>query len=324
MHSSKAKVSVVTRTKDRPLTLERVANTLKQQLFQDFVWVVVNDGGDTVPVERIVSSSEVTHVVIHHATSQGRASAANVGMFATDTEYLVWLDDDDTWHPRFLLETVNFLDSSQGRYEGVVTHTQVIREKMVDGALVPVGNGKRYMPKHITIESLMGDNPFPIISFVFSRRLLETVGGVDESITHCEDWYFNQKAIMHYRIAVIPEILAYYHQRQRSDSKAYANKVTSSSIAQLEECLVWKDDLVRKSIKSGMIDHGLLLMLGRLDWSLGRVEPFITRCANACQRLGLVFLGRATKKGVQWVQTLFRVIMRREPDGRHFKNTTND
>ncbi len=38
-------VTVITRTKNRPLLLHRAARSVALQKFRDFEWVVVNDGG---------------------------------------------------------------------------------------------------------------------------------------------------------------------------------------------------------------------------------------------------------------------------------------
>ena len=46
-----SRVVVVTRTKDRPVLLRRAMESVLSQSFQDWVHVVVNDGGDPVPVD---------------------------------------------------------------------------------------------------------------------------------------------------------------------------------------------------------------------------------------------------------------------------------
>ena len=74
MIASLAKVAIITRTKNRPLLLERALNSVSSQTLKDFVWVIVNDGGDQEPVNQIVASGQNDGLVvkcIHNQESLG-------------------------------------------------------------------------------------------------------------------------------------------------------------------------------------------------------------------------------------------------------------
>ncbi|WP_363323715.1 glycosyltransferase, partial [Accumulibacter sp.] len=43
-------VAVITRTKDRPLLLQRALESVSGQSLTDIQWVIVNDGGEPAPV----------------------------------------------------------------------------------------------------------------------------------------------------------------------------------------------------------------------------------------------------------------------------------
>lgn len=51
------RVAVITRTKDRKILLRRALESVCGQTFQDFMWVVVNDGGNREEVDRIVEEA---------------------------------------------------------------------------------------------------------------------------------------------------------------------------------------------------------------------------------------------------------------------------
>ena len=69
--------------------------------------VVVNDGGEPAEVDRVVAEAAVPVEVVHIAPGAGgRCIAANVGVRAAGTEFVVLHDDDDRWHPEFLARTV--------------------------------------------------------------------------------------------------------------------------------------------------------------------------------------------------------------------------
>lgn len=50
-NSHAGRVAVITRTKDRPVMLERCAESVLGQTYKDWVHVIVNDGGNPTTVE---------------------------------------------------------------------------------------------------------------------------------------------------------------------------------------------------------------------------------------------------------------------------------
>ena len=78
-----AMIAIVTRTRDRPLLLARAARSIAAQTFRDFVWIVVNDGGDAAAVRRAVGTAGLPpdHLVqVDLACSVGMEAAANTGV----------------------------------------------------------------------------------------------------------------------------------------------------------------------------------------------------------------------------------------------------
>ena len=52
----RAKVAVITRTKDRSEFLKRAINSVLSQTFEDWLHVIVNDGGNSKTVDFLVQS----------------------------------------------------------------------------------------------------------------------------------------------------------------------------------------------------------------------------------------------------------------------------
>ena len=78
-------VAVITRTKDRPLTLRRALDSVRGQTFADFDWIVVDDGGPPEPVEEVVRQAQAAGLsasALHNPASVGLVPAANQGMRA--------------------------------------------------------------------------------------------------------------------------------------------------------------------------------------------------------------------------------------------------
>ncbi len=230
-----AVVAVITRTKDRAIMLSRAAASVKGQKYRDFVWVVVNDGGDPGPVDKIVQNTGLSNVqVIHHPVNKGMEAASNSGIRSVDSRYIVIHDDDDTWAPEFLQETVSFLESERGQsFGGVITDAVHIEEKIVDEAIKFVLRKKwepllSFYPRGaVHLADICVINQFPPIAFLFRRAVGEKLGFYDESLPVLGDWDFNLRFLRECDISVMSRPLAYYHHRPSitASNAHYGNSV---------------------------------------------------------------------------------------------------
>jgi len=239
-----AKVAVVTRTKDRPLLLDRAIRSVMQQTLDDLTMVVVNDGGDASAVEEVVqrraSQARDRIVVVHNDRSLGMEAASNIGIKTSDSEFLTIHDDDDTWHPSFLQAAVGAIGQS-GR-AGAVTDTVVVSEDVTYGdirLMDRVGYGSPptsqegealddQRDRPTSFFRILGGNTFPPIAFMYRREVLAEVGYYDESLPVLGDWDFNVRFLRRFDIEYVPLPLAYYHQRL-SPSGELSNSVFAES-----------------------------------------------------------------------------------------------
>lgn len=227
-------VLVCTRTKDRPVLLRRAARSVADQTYDEYLWVVVNDGGDLDEVTAVLADCPVDPArirLVSHEVSQGMEAASNAGIGAARSDLVVIHDDDDSWQPEFLATAVDFLTSARGRdYGGVVLGTLKVDE-IIQGDEIKVTATSEYNPFLTTIdlmEMLVG-NLFPPISFVFRRDVHDAVGGFDETLPVLGDWDFNIRFLLRSDIAVVPDQLANYHHREPGTTLNYSNSVTGGT-----------------------------------------------------------------------------------------------
>ena len=214
----KHSVAVITRTKDRPLFLERAARSVLGQHFSDFVWVIVNDGGDPAAVEALVHRHQHDAAgriqLIHHPQSLGMQTASNAGIAQSESTYVVIHDDDDTWDPDFLECTTTHLEQTGGM--GVATATDIVMEA-VQGEEISTLEVSRRLPdmRTITIYRMCFENLFNPIAFVFRRRVLDDIGHFDQNLRGFGDWDFHLRFLERYDIDYLdtPTALACYHKR---------------------------------------------------------------------------------------------------------------
>lgn len=257
------RVAVITRTLNRPLFLARAAECVLAQTWRDFLWVIVNDGGAAEPVEAIAERARAggLHVVVrHHAMPVGMEAASNAGIaMSGSTPYIVIHDDDDTWQPGFLAQTVAFLDAHP-HYVAVVTQAWYVRERILDGRIEfirrrPMNRGLR----HLSISQLYARNLYTTNSLLFRRSAYEAVGAFDETLPVQGDWEFNLRLIMHGDIGVVPELLANYHVRPgAAASDTSSNSVQGRQDLHHEYETIIRNRMLRAALKDMGASGGLL------------------------------------------------------------------
>jgi cellulose synthase/poly-beta-1,6-N-acetylglucosamine synthase-like glycosyltransferase len=258
------------RTKDRPLLLRRALDSVTSQTYDDWVLVIVNDGGDPPPVEQLVkeygSRLSSRCLVVHSGKSVGMEAAANIGIRAVGSEYIAIHDDDDSWHPDFLTRTVSFMEAEElpPTTGGVVTHVIRVSERIEGDRVLEESRGICNTQRGITLFGICSRNTIQPIGFVYRRAAFEQVGPYREDLPVLGDWEFNVRFLQLYDVAVIPEPLAHYHQRvhDRNEGSIYANTV----VAQADRHLRWEGMLrnawLRKDLQSGTVGIGFLASIG--------------------------------------------------------------
>ena len=231
--STFCKVAIITRTKDRPLLLHRAMESVLRQTFSHWTHIIINDGGH--PALCAMAAAEFRDryagrlVLINNDRSAGMQCASNSAIVSSASDYIVIHDDDDSWDERFLAETVKFLESEEGTaYGGVITHTVQIKEVMTSHGPVETSRNEFNCDlKNINLFRMMGGNLFPPISFLYRRQVHESVGYFDQAYDVLGDWEFNLRMLQKFEIAVLPQKLAFYHWRPKTEAPAYANTVTA-------------------------------------------------------------------------------------------------
>ena len=264
------KVAVITRTRSRPRMLNRALKSVAAQTMKDFVWVVVNDGGDQAPVESVVASAMdagLDAVAIHHEKNRGMEAASNSGIRRSKSEYIAIHDDDDTWEPDFLSETVRFLEE-QPAFVGVVTHAMRITEKMRQDHIAALKRAPHSpVLQAVHLADMARSNLFPPIAFLYRRSLFRKLRSYDETMAVLGDWDFNLRALLAGDIGVIPRALANYHVRatQENTEHAYANSVSPKLTTHLFADAAYRNKCIRNDIAKGRAGLGFLLAMGRLQ-----------------------------------------------------------
>jgi glycosyltransferase involved in cell wall biosynthesis len=294
-------VSVITRTKDRTLLLERAIKSVLSQTHSNWQHIIVNDGGETNAVNLLVNQYRDQYgerlLVIHNEKSRGMEAASNIGVRASDGRYVVIHDDDDSWQPSFLEQCILEYESCNiPTVRGVLSHITQIFER-IEGDSVTEVRRQEFDPDlaAISIPQITEINRFLPISFLFERSVFDEIGLYDESLPVIGDWEFNFRFFLKYDVVVLKEALANYHIRTESE-QAFQNTVTSGRDEHLFHRALVVNKHVREDLAAGRITPGELLAQGDYFYRISASTNRIGRVIDAMKSLPLVSTFRKLAK----------------------------
>ena len=190
-------------------------------------------------------------------------AASNIGIKNSQSDYIIIHDDDDSWDPRFLEETVDFLQENDRIFEGVVTQCFYVSETIAGDQVVEC----RSYPYNDWVDSIhlaemTVGNIFAPIAFLFSRKVYDQIGGYDETLPVLGDWDFNLRFLLEADIGFLPKRLARYHHRDQAVKAGnYSNSLTGGVNLHASYNALVRNKFVRladKSEKHRVLSNALL------------------------------------------------------------------
>ncbi|MEI2779520.1 MAG: glycosyltransferase family A protein [Tetrasphaera sp.] len=189
-----------------------LAETLDSVLAQTWThWrLTLVDDGSPDPEANAAALSAVSRARIVRQRPAGLAAARNTGIAATTGEFLVFLDDDDTWEPERLERQAVALQASPDAVAACSGGSYIA----ADGT--PFGEGWHARPA-ATSTFLRGLAELPRITTLMVRRsAIVAVGGFDPRYSSAEDIDLALKLVRLGQVIPIDEPLVRY--RRHSDN----------------------------------------------------------------------------------------------------------
>ncbi len=192
-----AKIACIIPTFKRPQGLLKAIDSVLAQDRQDFVIVVVDDGGGLPPLPadpRIFAVS-----LSRNSTIVGLVR--NVGIRLSRSQYIAFLDDDNAWTPRHLSVAIDSLES------GVDFVYTAVRRRRLDGSELDVLS-KPFDRKRFSDETSWVD----MNSIVLRRSccLLFSRMPRPPEVLPREDWEFIWRNSRHTNVVHVPEVTVEY------------------------------------------------------------------------------------------------------------------
>jgi glycosyltransferase involved in cell wall biosynthesis len=215
-------VSVVMSVYNAERFLRESVESILNQSFSDFEFIIVNDGSSD-GTRSILESYQDPRIILIHQENAGVTKALNSGLKLATGKYVARQDADDVSKPDRLSKQVAFLKANPAvgllgtRFEFIDEHSQVTRL----GAL-PTDN--KTLQQRLPVI-----NQFSHGSVMIRKEALDSVGLFREFFKYAQDYDLWLRIAEHYEVCNLPDYLFCYRELEQAISST--NVLTQSLYA---------------------------------------------------------------------------------------------
>jgi glycosyltransferase involved in cell wall biosynthesis len=248
------RVSVVIPTYNSAAYLASTIESIRAQTFADWELVLLDDGSsdDSVAISEAFArqDSRIRAVVGEHG---GISSARNRGFQQThpQSEFVTFLDADDTWEPEALALLVHALETHPEcpAAHGLARAVDRDGRQFADDDLMESMRHRREIrnggyvdlpvsaPTSFEAELVRNYVVTPGTSLV-RRRVFESLGGFAPTTTPCDDWDMNLRIARHGGFALVDQVLLNWRRHPGNASNTVGKRWRQAKIAVLKRSIL--------------------------------------------------------------------------------------
>jgi len=207
------RVSIILPVFNRAATIRRCVDSVRSQTLPDWELVAVDDASSDGSAAIIAAYGDARIRILRHERNRGAAAARNTAMRDARGEYLAWIDSDDEWLPDKLAQQLALLAATGAEacacdyFMSTAGHEHPVR--------IPTSEDWR-RTLHTECRLAAGS------TLLVRRACLEKIGLLDEALRSHEDWDWCLRLTQHFRLVVVPELLARIHYGGPRDPRVAA------------------------------------------------------------------------------------------------------
>lgn len=224
--------------------LDRCLKSILDQSFHDFLITIVDDGSGEETKELLRKYEDNTKVsVIYNKNNQGVSEARNTGILATSSEFVVFVDADDTVDSHFLQDAMKVYEETEADIvvgcleyisgNSITKHTLKTNEEYLTYSgkeIFDLLNNLLTNEGTISHRELRGFFNGAPVAKLYKRDLINSVQ-FTKAISVYEDIIFNFNAfIKSNKITIVNEIWYQYYQYSNSAIHGFNSSLLDSYI----------------------------------------------------------------------------------------------
>jgi glycosyltransferase involved in cell wall biosynthesis len=218
------RVSVIIPTNNRPHMLVRAVQSA-ERAGSGVEVIVVDDASTDQTAEVCQSLQGIKYVRLEQ--NQGVAGARNVGILASSSDYVAFLDDDDLRLPGTLEKQVEVL--MRDKQAGFVCAHMLMADQ--EGRLTGEVTGPKSSGERAFWELLELDFPVMPISVVIRKECFTSVGLFNANLSGIDDWDVFVRIAELYPVLVLNEPVSIYRKPTPSSDQGSSNQAQHLSRA---------------------------------------------------------------------------------------------
>lgn len=226
------KISVIMPVYNAEQYLWGAIESILNQTFKDFEFIIINDGSTDKSADIIESYSDQRIKVITQQNA-GIVSALNNGINNSSGQYIARMDSDDVSLPLRFEKQVEFLDNNPD-YGLIGTTFLIIDEKNHAKSVSPV-----FLKNDDIVNELIFFSPFGHGTVLMRRSILNEVGlySSTEQTKHIEDYALWVRISAKTKVANLPEVLYLWRENTAGISSLH-NTVQMRNMYSLRKSLL--------------------------------------------------------------------------------------
>lgn len=212
MNINKPKVTVLMPVYNGEKYLREAIDSILNQTFSDFEFLIINDGSTDKSVEIINSYNDSRICLIHNTDNLGLINSLNKGLELADGEYIARMDSDDISLPKRLERQVNVMDENLdvgicGTWFDFINLDYKVRHP-IESPVIKV---------HLLINTAFG-HPTVMLR---KKILKESQWFYDKNYKHAEDYDFFSRLSDNTECYNVPEVLLKYRDHPEQISQLF-------------------------------------------------------------------------------------------------------
>lgn len=212
MSSKDPKITVLLSVYNDEKYIGRAIDSILSQTFRDFELLIIDDSSTDKTRDIILAYKDTRIRLVKTKKKIGITKSLNKGLKIARGNYIARLDSDDISYPDRLKKQMSFLENNKD-YAIVGSRTEVIDE---DGDHIEYWNQEE--SAELIFYTLSYRNCLTSSSVMFNKKIVDSLGGYDESCDRAEDFELWYRISRKYRIYTIPEYLVKWRKREESHS----------------------------------------------------------------------------------------------------------